>query len=216
MHYGHALGRAVAFLNGEEYVEQYEDEYYVEELDAADRQELRELVTAWVECGGDWQVFLSGMPASTRRAFARGTYYLPEDSQELVLVPMPSPHPDATPAQHIFLQFVLHHESWRLGGPCPKCGRFYLRKKAHEQVYCSTRCNVRDKAQAAMQKKRHAAHAAELQKVQKAIMLWQEKKKQGDWRAWVDLQTGISPRKLAVWVGKGWIEAPRAKRAGRA
>ena len=60
------------------------------------------------------------------------------------LSPMPEPQEVEKRAELLaallFHVGTLNPEWHKLAGPCARCGRYYLKKRASQKVYCSRRC----------------------------------------------------------------------------
>jgi hypothetical protein len=203
------LERMVAFLNGEEYVERRgEEDYDVEHMQFADTKELRELVGIWLICEGNWPEFLKKVPGK-RRALAYGTFRIPNFVRAPVVIPRSAK--EATHAQRIFLEYILHSTHWRVCAPCrrKKCGRYYLRGEKRTRFFCSRKCAGSDAAQRGMQKAREEYRNGQLERVREAIAQWQRNPAGMGMKNYIEIKTRVTPRMLAGWINKGYLELPK-------
>lgn len=107
-------------------------------LTEADRAELKVVVDMWLAAGGDHRSWAESMlraklPVQQYRDYKSTTS---ADGVQQIF-PMAE-----GAAKGLMVHFLHHPESWRLGGPCPRCGKYYLRKKRNPQDYCSKECRM--------------------------------------------------------------------------
>ena len=216
-----ALVRMRDFLNGREVVWRRTDggdEGYRERMDDADWRELRTLVDDWLGAGKNWQRFIAARLKAHRPVdFVNGTFNIPTNAPCPLLVPYPAKQSAFQHAYGVFTQFVLHPKRAQLDGPCRRkgCGRFFLRETAHQKVYCTARCASRDSAVLAMRRKRQAQKDERKEAVTAAIAKYTHNRKQGDWRVYVETETGVTSRTLGGWVKTGFIKAPAKSKTTR-
>lgn len=201
-----ALLRMMDFLN--------DGKHGREPMADEDASFLRALMKDWQAARGNWQRFIKARLEARRSVdFVNGTFNIPTNAPRPVLVPYPK-HGARAHANGVFFWFALHPESWRLAGPCRRkgCGRYFIRKTAHTRDYCSARCASNDSSLAIMRAKRAAKRAEQVRAVEAAIGKYNRQRRRGDWRAYVETETGITPRTLDGWVKAGFIEAPIERR----
>lgn len=207
-----AVERTVAFLN--------DGEFRVEQLKDSDREELRELMKEWLASEANWTRFRSRMlrlAAEKRKKGRRykcksfpytGTFYVAagETGDPILIL---SPSKGASHAQGVFLQFFLHPDQRLLVGPCARsgCGRYYI-KTSRNKIYCSPSCASHISALVAMKKKRLELHKQQLDDAKSAIVKWERLRMQGDWKLWVESETGVTARTLTRWVAHGELRPP--------
>jgi endogenous inhibitor of DNA gyrase (YacG/DUF329 family) len=119
-------------------------------------------------------------------------------------------------ACQIFLSLITNPERDRLGGPCPRCGKYFIRKTAKLSVYCSHRCASQDTAVKTTIKRRQEQHADKLALAEKARDRWKELLRKGrtkkDWKEWIAASNPeITVRFLTRAVNKGELVAPQQK-----
>ncbi|MGB8028810.1 MAG: hypothetical protein WCF30_04010 [Terracidiphilus sp.] len=184
-----------------------------ETIDEGDRTELRTLIDDWLGAGKNWRRFIARrLKAHRSVGFTSGTFNIPSHTARPV--PVHYPAPKATYAEGVFLQFILHPEREQLDGPCRRvnCGRYFLRETAHPKVYCSRACATKDSAVFAMREKREDEFRELKKRVLSAIARYTDNRRQGDWRIYVETETGVTVRTLNGWVKRRFIKAPPTAR----
>lgn len=147
-------------------------------------------------------------------------------SEKQDLVALSEMLPISPEALHLFISFLLNPLRHRVGGPCPRCGRYFLRRtNRNPKVYCSRNCGLKTTAQTAMKARRHKERNQKLQRVQEALQEWTDKNRtdDADWKTWVsgrvlqiDPKLVITPNFLTHAVKRGEVKEPsRKKRRGR-
>ena len=191
---------------------------YREEMDKANWQELHTLVDDWLRTGKEWPKFIELRKKNHRPVdFVNGTFNIPASAPCPLLVTYPAKRTALEHAYGVFTQFVLHPKRAQLDGPCRRkgCGRFFLRKTAHQKVYCEARCASLDSAVLAMRDKRQAQKDARKIDVIAAMAKYTRNRKIGDWRVYVTTETGVTSRTLDGWVKTGFIKAPAKSKTPR-
>jgi len=84
-----------------------------------------------------------------------------------------------------FIPLMLNPEAHRLGGPCPYCGKVFVRTTEKRKRYCSKRCAHRAAAKASTRRLRAQAHAEKVDRVKDAIEKWRQKPRRLRWIPWV-------------------------------
>jgi hypothetical protein len=89
----------------------------------------------------------------------------------------------------LFLLMTLNPFCERLGGPCPRCKKYFVRKTAKRSIYCSRQCASQSTALAATAKARQQQRTEKLKRAESAIAEWDRLKNKGrtkaTWREWV-------------------------------
>jgi len=159
------------------------------------------------DCPSLWQmqaeirVFLS--PTSSRRAYVTWAY---------------GPRKRAWTAwDHAaswFIQLITNPECERLGGPCPRCGKYFVRAGAKEKTYCSRECASVSSALESTKLRRAKEHADRLLRAENAIKRYRNNT--GRWESWKDCVTAsepdISKKFLTRAVNSGELSAPQQRR----
>jgi hypothetical protein len=193
----------VGFLNGEN-----------SQIEEADREELKRLVKLWLECEFNLNRMATALGAQNIKSISfNGTFHLHVNREgRPILVPYPAE--GSSHAQGIFLQLLLNPDSERLGGPCGRCGRYFLKETWHRRTFCSRACLTFSTAVKATQKARKKKSADRLQWAAKAIADWQRAKRRGSWKAWTikcfrdERREYITEKSLTRWVNEGKLKAP--------
>jgi hypothetical protein len=176
------------------------------ELNDADNTELRALVEEWLRANANWPRFLERMLRAKKPVpFTKGEFYI-QTSEPPVLVPMPAK--GGTLAHGIFLQFILHPDRGQLAGPCNcGCGRYFLKRTAHPKIFADGHAQ-RATALKSAKDTRDNFRKERIGMAKEAIAKYERDRKQGDWKIFVEIETGITLRTLAGWLRKGYINAP--------
>ena len=89
---------------------------------------------------------------------------------------------------------TLNSEWDKLAGPCARCKRYYLKKRASQKVYCSRRCGNAATAVVRTRERLDKEHADKLRRSQAAMQKWTTTRTNGDWKAFVSKrEPDISP-----------------------
>ena len=107
---------------------------------------LRELVVKWANCGRSFNRLLKKEPAlATLIGQSWKAFPLPASDGGAYLCVIPSPRtsnlsPGSAFALYLFMNFLVHRGAQRLGGPCTRCHRYFVKKTMRQTVYCSRKC----------------------------------------------------------------------------
>ena len=97
----------------------------------------------------------------------------------------------------------------KLAGPCARCGRYYLKKRASQKVYCSRRCGNATTADARTRERLAREHADKLRRSQAAMQKWTTTRTKDDWKVFVSKrEPDITPKFLTRAVNKGELKPP--------
>jgi hypothetical protein len=89
----------------------------------------------------------------------------PTPSGRAYTVPSPTGENFRDVALVYFGRLILNPECERLGGPCLKCGKYYIKKTIRDSMFCSRKCS----GGAVQTKRRARLHAEKLSEVDRAI-----------------------------------------------
>lgn len=183
-------------------------EYTVEYLNSSSAGELRSIIRTWQDSG-----------PNTIKLFGQH----PELWAESVKAFQPALMPTRTGGAYLnfvtnmgaegeieklgaagtrFKAFVLFNSLmlnplWpKLGGPCERCGKFYIKKRASQKVYCSRQCGNAATALARTRERIERERNDKLDRAKAAMKEWKREKPGDDWRPWVSQRTGIDLRFL--------------------
>lgn len=175
--------------------------------------DLKWLVTLWLKAKGQRPQFLRALMEAGRsaRPFTEFTVNwsvtAPADAPGVAY-----PIEGSTQAEGYFLQFMIHPDHWRLAGPCPRCGRYFLKSTRHQQRYCSrTKCG----RNASVSHHRDSQRSKKLGQINQAIKEWQQTTTKEDWRSYVRQQTGVSEKLLTDWLKAGKLHEPTERQEKR-
>jgi hypothetical protein len=161
------------------------------------QEELRRLVRLWIESGPDLiEMFREEPELELRIRHGRTTFYPMHDgrghldwSPKVIGPAQPSFKNDALEDFMILITNPL----WELlGGPCSRCGDYYLKKTKRQKVYCSRVCSSKTTAVSTMRQRRQQEHADKIRRAQEAIDDWSKARRRQTWKRWVANRTGCS------------------------
>lgn len=116
------------------------------------------------------------------------------------------------PAERAFELFfeLISNPLWEtLGGPCARCGRYYLKNTKRQKVYCSRTCGSGATARSAVQKKRIEEHKQKLRWARSEIKSWRSRKRRIGWKRWISQR---NPDLTVQWLtrahNRGELSAP--------
>jgi hypothetical protein len=200
---------------------------------------LRSWVAEWQASGPNLkrmtkELMTRGLPAQSLFALtlALRTYWAPTDGghAELSLMPdyealerqlgkervwLPNvalkPTPEAE-AIMLFHLLTINPLCEKLAGPCPRCDRYYIKKRASQKVYCSRRCGNAATAAARTSERLADERKQKLARASLAMKRWKPTTTGRDWKVWVASKTGIDPRFLTRAVNKGDLVPPKQEK----
>jgi len=127
-----------------------------------------------------------------------------------------SSYPEVNPykeALRFFVLFLLNPEWEKLAGPCARCGKYYIKKRASQNVYCSRRCGNAATAAAALRVQREKDHTDKLHRAAEAAQKWTTAKTKLDWKRFVSRsEPDITPKFLTRAVNEGEFTEPQKGR----
>lgn len=177
---------------------------------------LRHCVEAWQNSGPDLRKFAKLHPelwAYVRQPWSGlgdKPFLIATDSgmAEVVWPCAQSPSSEQEALKY-FVSLITNPLWARLGGPCARCGKYYVRRTAHDpKVYCSRSCGTKNSAIAATKKARAKEHAEKLQRAQKSIEQWRSTGTKLDWKEWVSRRGDITSKFLTRAVNRGELTTP--------
>lgn len=161
------------------------------------QQELRRLVQAWRDSGPNVSKLFEADPILAEAAGHFRAMMIPTTGPTARLLYLTVPEDMDPIAPHtlplsLFLDFLLNPFNTRLGGPCARCGRYFIRKNLRHKIYCSQRCGLRHTAMAVNRKRRAAEHGEKLHRARESAARWAKSRTRTDWKDWVSRDTTIS------------------------
>src|SRR5215831_14759370 len=170
------------------------------QLDKADLATLTELETLtdhWLKAKGNRPRFIGRVLGAGRSARPFTEFKIQWSITSAADTPGYSlPCEGSTHAEGIFLQFLLHPDHWRLGGPCQQCGKYFLKATRHKKLYCSSKCARFRTALQSTRDARQEDRNRKLDAIKSASEEWQRIKTKEDWRAYVARQAGVTEKLL--------------------
>jgi hypothetical protein len=107
------------------------------------------------------------------------------------------------------LVLSTHPECDKLAGPCPRCGRYFLRKTVKQKVYCSRNCGSLASARASTLKRRNDEHAQKLLRASEAAAMWNPQNTRRGWKEFVSSKhPDMTPKFLTRAVNRGELHDP--------
>jgi hypothetical protein len=107
-----------------------------------------------------------------------------------------------------FMDLIVNPQWHKLGGPCYRCGIFYVKKTSRQKVYCSRRCGATRTAAAVTRKRREKERAQNLRRAQEAASHWATDRTRVPWKQWVSSETKITVKWLTHAVNRGDLGVP--------
>jgi hypothetical protein len=185
-------------------------------LNDSSEDELRTLMKLWLSVGGKWNRFVAKALAAKVPFPNGGEFWIPSANERPILVPFPA-H-GSSHAQGAFLQVVLAADPQKIGGPCPGCRRYFPKRIARDQSYCSRKCLESRVIIPATRKMREKQHARLLELASEAISVWKRRKRSSPWKKWTvahmrekDGSVSITEKSLTRWVKSGELIDPEKK-----
>jgi hypothetical protein len=104
---------------------------------------------------------------------------------------------------------LITNPLWELlGGPCQRCGDYYLKKTKRQKAYCSRSCSSAATAVPAVTRQRQQEHAEKIRRAQAAIEKWSKAKRTLGWKDWVINHTGYKLQWITRAVNNGRLRPP--------
>jgi hypothetical protein len=187
------------------------------------QQELRRLIAEWTRSGPNLLTLFKENPELQASCTAGTTLLIPnrDGVAQLAWFPRPAGHKNASQkdvALSRFIQFLVNPLAPTLGGPCGRCGKFYVKNTKRQKTYCSRQCGTANTASTATQKRRQAGYSRKLMIAQRAIAQGSKRDfARTSWKKWVKAHTKneITEQWLTRAVNSGKLAAPVAgRRAG--
>jgi hypothetical protein len=184
--------------------------------------ELRSLVEKWKASGPNLQVMFAEDPELRRRTRHGTTLLYPGTDGKGYLewsAVTPDAHllstkadfrPPQDKALRYFMNLITNPDWVLLGGPCGRCGDYFLKKTNRKRVYCSKKCGSTATAVPFIQRKRQQEKADKIRLAQTSIGKWQEAKRRMEWKRWVTIETRLTARWLTRAVNEGFIQPPKS------
>jgi hypothetical protein len=187
---------------------------------------LSRLIERLKKCDGNLQKMMNDDPElADAVAKVCVTRWMPSTNRRADLVLQPSaeiqalsPTPDSAQkgkeraellAALLFHVGTLNPEWDKLAGPCARCKRYYLKKRASQKVYCSRGCGNATTAVVRTRERLAWEHEEKLRRAQAVMRKWTTARTGDDWKVFVsERQPDITPKFLTRAVNKGELKPP--------
>jgi hypothetical protein len=141
------------------------------------QRELQRLVQDWFDSGPNVAKLFSVQPSVARAALDLRAHLIPSKTgrAHLITTTVSENLPPGAPlevALGLFFNFLINPENDKLGGPCKRCSKYYVKKTKRQIAYCSKKCGLKHTSKAAIRKKREDEHSKQLQKAERFSDLW--------------------------------------------
>jgi hypothetical protein len=166
------------------------------------------LVRSWQASGPNLIKMFQKDPELEKRCMHGRTLLIPTKTGRAYLSWLPNPPNDQVFSQRDqalthFMALIVNPEWELLGGPCPRCDRYFLKKAHRKRIYCSSKCGAATTAIETRRKKLRDLYEEKLRTAQEAIAAWTRSRTSQDWKAWVANKTGLSLNWLTHAVNQG-------------
>lgn len=191
------------------------------EKDVSARPELERLVQLWLnmnpDLDGAWNPIWAGDGYEDIRESWQCYFDMTQGTRRCHLQLGPRFKWDTGPpekrARMLFGRLLLVPECEKLAGPCPRCGRYFIKKTLKQKLYCSRSCGSRESAEVATYKRREEEHAEKLTRAMKTTALWNPRRSRQSWKEWVSSRhPDITPKWLTRAVHRGELTDPSVPR----
>lgn len=175
--------------------------------------EVRRLVETWQKSGPNLDKMLNDNPGLAAIVRHGRTRLLPTFTGKGHLLWMPDPPKFKAgswkgEALAHFMDLIVNPLWHKLGGPCQRCGKYYVKKTSRQMKYCSRRCGFGKTAIETTRKRRQEERARKLRQAQEAANAWVTFRTRLRWKEWVSNQTKITVKWLTRAVNRGDLRAP--------
>ena len=174
---------------------------------------LRRLVEAWQASGPNLAKLFAQNPELELRTKHGATLFYPTKAGRGHLDWAPSPvgvsrHSPEREALEDFMTLIANPRWELLGGPCARCGDYFVKHTKRQKVYCSRTCSSTATAIPAIKRKRQEEQARKIRSAQQCIAEWGKTKRRLGWKQWVSNETGFTIRWLSRAVNSGALRPP--------
>lgn len=177
------------------------------------RQRLQQLVQVWLDSGPDLlEMFKKEPGLEPLLRFGETRFYPVRGGRgHLDWSPkVPETLPSAYDRQALedFIILITNPEWKMLGGPCKRCGSYFLKTTKRKKIYCSRSCGGKQTAHEAIKRRRQEEHSKKLRLAAEAVREWGDKKRRVPWKKWVAIQTGLTDRWITRAVNRRQLSRP--------
>jgi len=94
-------------------------------------------------------------------------------------------------------------------GPCARCGNYFIKRRASQNVYCSRRCGNQATAVARNRERIEEERNDKLLRARAALREWRSATTREDWKHWVAKRSGVDQRFLTRAANLGDLVPPQ-------
>jgi hypothetical protein len=187
---------------------------YLARLGLSEKQEeLRRLVESWKASGPNLRKMFEQEPELELRTKKGKTLFwsTPTGRGHLEWGACPTEDNQSSPKDDALKEFMnlITSSDWDLlGGPCPRCRNYFLKKTRRKNIYCSRTCSSTATAIPAIRRKRQQEQAKKIAIAQRCLDEWGKSKRRSGWKKWVSIETGYTDRWLTRAINGKKLSAP--------
>jgi hypothetical protein len=175
--------------------------------------EFRKLVETWQKSGPNLDKMLKDDTVLAARVKHGRTLLAPTSTGKGHLHWLPTPrgvkaHSWKGLALAHFMDLIVNPKWHKLGGPCQRCKKYYIKKTLRQKAYCSRRCGSEMTGIAATRKRRQEERVRKLRQAQESASRWTTTRTRQPWKEWVSIQTKITVKWLTRAANRGDLRAP--------
>src|SRR6185312_209802 len=89
-------------------------------------------------------------------------------------------------AAQCFFRLITNPKVDKFAGPCARCHKYYVKKRASQKVYCSRTCGNAATAVRRTREKWEREHTEKLLRARRAIQEWRRCKPADPWKDWIE------------------------------
>ncbi len=177
------------------------------------RGKVRKLVEAWQKSRSNLDKMLKNDKVLAARVRHGRTLLALTNTGKGHLLRLPTPRKfNARSWKHHalahFMDLIVNPEWHKLGGPCQRCGKYYVKKTSRQKTYCTRRRGSTMTAMATTRKRREAERVHKLRLAQEGANHWATVRTRHPWKEWVSARTKITVKWLTRAVNRGDLRAP--------
>lgn len=158
--------------------------------------ELRRLVTAWDNSKRNLRVLFKADPDLEEQTKYGQTilYTTPSGGSYLEWTPVAGREAESPQqeALYYFMHLITNPLWSELGGPCARCGKYFLKKTERPRMYCSRKCGAAITATDAVRMFRQREHVRKLERARKSIERWCTRNRRMTCKDWVAADTHLT------------------------
>jgi|SRR5665213_1324229 len=177
------------------------------------RDALRKLVKEWQDSGPNMELMIARNPTLWQKIENVLIELKPTNTGavkvELAAIPPEEKFSDFERFVHAFFLLLIMSPYWnRLGGPCARCGNYYVKKTIRQKVYCSKRCGLMETSIETNRRRRNEQHKQKVKKALEVISKWESTRTRKSWKVWVSERTGFTRIWLTRALSRGDLHEP--------